>query len=61
MAPPNAIITGGYVATHTEGAMDIMLVPPGTNPNPYDGRCVRSGGVRCPRGYNALGGRCVPN
>jgi hypothetical protein len=35
--------------------------PPGTNPNPYDGRCVWGGGVPCPPGYNALGGRCVPN
>jgi hypothetical protein len=43
------------------GLWILWLSPRGTNPNPYDGRCVWSGGVRCPPGYNALGGRCVPN
>jgi hypothetical protein len=43
------------------GGYGYYACPPGTNPNPYDGRCVWSGGVRCPPGYNALGGRCVPN
>jgi hypothetical protein len=47
---------GGY-----DGYYGYYGCPPGTNPSPYSGRCVWSGGAACPPGYNALRGRCVPN
>ncbi len=34
--------------------------PPGTNPDGA-GRCIYSGGVACPPGFNALAGRCYRN